>query len=231
VKRTLVAERRRPQRRGNAIALLKRKYDAESHYDLSPSSPLFPILLKLEDGMPLSRDDEEWLKAHRLHATVAHHHQAEFRRTANPRRLVWASSALRQAGKPEQALALTDHLLSIISITQRDVRAEVLTTRGGAFRDLLALDDAERCAREAIRCRENHHPYNLLGAIYFMRGEPEEGDRYFERARVLGATPREEQFQMAGALRRSGSEQRRVVAEYLLKKDPARYRWAATYLR
>ena len=45
------------------------------------------------------------------------------------------------------------------------------------------MDEAERCGQTAIKLApKDFYPYNLLGAVYFQRGDPEEGDKYFQVA-------------------------------------------------
>ena len=103
--------------------------------------------------------------------------------------------------------------------------------RGGAYRDLGQLADAETAAREAMDLDpQSFYPYNLLGAIYYQRGLPEAGERYFDRARELGSSPHEEDEGIQSAIEKAGEAERVIVAEYLLRKDSTRYEWARYYL-
>jgi Flp pilus assembly protein TadD len=65
----------------------------------------------------------------------------------------------------------------------------LLTTRGGAFRDLGDLDKAKNCAFSAIKLRDkSQHPFNLLGAIFYQEGNPGDGNKYFNEAEKRGAS-------------------------------------------
>lgn len=213
------------------FADLKSKYLAEQYPDRSPSSFLYPILLHIDSGGLLSKERANWLFQHKLYGTLALYLQQEFEMTGNHWCLVRASSAWRYADDTDSALNLTAWLLQHSDPRDHKLRAAILTSRGGAFRDIAELTAAERCAREAIDHHASHYPYNLLGAIHFERGEAEAGEKCFALAEKLGAEPRDRESEMKGALKRSGVEERRAVAEFLLRKDPVRYAWAAYYLR
>jgi cytochrome c-type biogenesis protein CcmH/NrfG len=93
------------------------------------------------------------------------------------------------------------------------------------------LEDAEHCANSAIQVDpKNYYPFNLLGAIYFERGNAVQGEVYFLKALELGAPQRSQEEQMKGALKNAGQAERQAVAQYLLKRDPVKYKWAHHYL-
>ena len=103
--------------------------------------------------------------------------------------------------------------------------------RGGAYRDLGQLAEAESAAREAmVIAPKSYHPHNLLGAIYYQRGLPEQGERSFDRARELGSPPHEKDDGIRSAIEKAGQAERAIVAEHLLRKDPKRYEWARYYI-
>lgn len=217
----------------NEFAVLKTKYHANAHRSTSPS-PLYSILLRIEAGQELSKEEQEWLgkKENGLHSTLALYHQKRFDQTPEPWSLVKASSSWRKASKPDKALALTEWLLDNTDPNEDKLQSAIFTTRGGAFRDKADLDEAEQCARQAIDSDDtSFYSYNLLGAIYFQRGEPDEGHLYFEEAVRLGAKPHDQENEMRSAVERSDPKKRRAVAEYLLRKDRVQYGWATRYLR
>jgi hypothetical protein len=226
-------ERQREQEAWDAaeFAGLKSKHLADQYCECSPSSLLYPILLHIDSGGLLSKEKTDWLQRHKLYGTLALYREKEFEATGNHRRLMWASSAWRKAGNAQKALNLTAWLLQHSDPRDNELRAAILTSRGGAFRDIGELTAAERCACEAIEHHSSHYPFNLLGAIHFERGKAEEGEKCFARAEELGATSRDRESEMRGAMERSGVQERRAVAEYLLRKDAAHYAWAAYYLR
>ena len=216
-------DERRRQREREAAARddfrrLKEKYGASWFIERSPLSLLYAILLKLEDDTRLSNDDEEWLREERLLAVLAKHYEREGLLAA-------AGSCWRKARipRPERALAITegiedDHM--------------VLTMRGGAFRDLRDLDRAEACGRKAIGLKpDDFHPYNLLGAVFYQRGDPKKGEAFFVKARELGSNERSVDASIRSAIELSDENVKERVARYLVDKDPERYAWANTYIR
>lgn len=209
---------------------LKIKYNAQSYRSASPSSALYPILLRIDSCENLQDDQIKWLEDNHLFNTLAIYFQSEYRRTNDPWKLVRASAYLRDSGDPSKAIELTSELLSTHNMVGSKIKAAILTTRGGAFRDLEDLSTAEQCAKDAIKLNESFQPYNLLGAIYFERGEPEQGEAYFLRALQLGAQSKVQEAQMQNALRKAGQTEQTVVAQFLLKRDPEKYKWAEYYL-
>jgi tetratricopeptide (TPR) repeat protein len=109
----------------------------------------------------------------------------------------------------------------------------LLTTRGGAFRDIEELDKAENCARQAIEYQpKSHHPYTLMGAICFERHQYLDGEYWFQEAIKRGANPRDMDYEIMRVVKNTKDEnKRREVIEYLLKKDSQRYSWARNYLK
>jgi len=122
--------------------------------------------------------------------------------------------------------------LNFNTIKENKLKSALLTTRGGAFRDLSKLDDAEKCARKAIEYQpQSHHPYTLMGAICFERGQYIKGERWFDEAIKRGASPRDMDAEIKRVVKNADNNKRRQVVEYLLKKDPKRYAWAKSYLK
>jgi hypothetical protein len=166
---------------------------------------------------------------HKIEATF---YEQEYKRTGNKWNLPNASSHWRKADRPKQALKLTENL-NFDKIKENKLKSAILTTRGGAFRDIEDLDKAEKCARQAIEYQPNsHHPYTLMGAICFERGEYSEGEYWFAEAIKRGASPRDQDAEIKRVVKNAKDEnKRREVVEYLLKKDPQRYAWAKSYLK
>ena len=115
-------------------------------------------------------------------------------------------------------------------ISGHSSKSALLTTRGGACRDIHKLDDAEKCALKAIEYQpQSHHPYTLMGAICFERGQFSEGERWFNEAIKRGAESEDIDSELKRVVKNAKDEKRREVVEYLLKKDPQRYAWAKAY--
>ncbi|MEH2230920.1 MAG: hypothetical protein V7K71_15090 [Nostoc sp.] len=166
------------------------------------------------------------------HTIEANFYQQEFQRTDNKWNLANASSHWRKADEPKQALQLTNNL-QFDKIKENKLKSALLTTRGGAFRDVGKLDEAENCARQAIEYQpKSHHPYTLMGAICFERHQYSDGEYWFQEAIKRGANPRDMDSEIKRVVKNAKDEnKRREVIEYLLKKDSQRYAWAKSYLK
>ncbi|MEG4205374.1 hypothetical protein QUA20_15755 [Microcoleus sp. Pol7_A1] len=163
------------------------------------------------------------------HKIEALFYEQEYKNTGNKWKLPNASSHWRKAGQPRSALKLTENL-DFDKIKENKLKSALLTTRGGAFRDIDKLDDAQKCALKAIEYQpQSHHPYTLMGAICFERGQFLEGERWFNEAIKRGASPRDQDAEMKRVVKNAKNGKRREVVEYLLKKDPQRYAWAKFY--
>jgi hypothetical protein len=217
---------------------LNRHYEVEhQNREDTPESPLYSILRKLEAGSRLVDDDVVWLEGEGLlrRSTaiyIAHHtlesqfYENEFQRTNNRWNLATASAHWRKAEKPESALKLTNDLDSK-QIKPPKLRAALLTTRGGALRDINQLAEAENCALEAIKHFPNSpNPYTLMGALCYQTGRYGEGDRWFEEAGKRGAEPREQDAEIKRILRKKPDQ---ALIDHLLKKDPHRLAWVKEF--
>lgn len=175
-------------------------------------------------------EKEAWLI--RYHEIEALFYENEFSRTNNQWNLANASSHWRKAGKPTSALVVTNEL-DVAKIKEDKLKSALLTTRGGAFRDLRELDQAESCAKKAIRYYpQSHHPYTLMGAICFECGQYGEGEEWFEKAVQRGASSRDQDAELKHIVKNTKEpEKRRKLIDYLLGKDSERYDWAKKYLR
>jgi hypothetical protein len=170
-----------------------------------------------------------WIAYHTIEANF---YEQEFKRTGNKWNLPNASSHWRKADEPELALQLTNNL-AIDKIKENKLKSALLTTRGGALRDIRKLDEAEKCARQAIEYQpKSHHPYTLMGAICFERHQFLDGEYWFEEAIKRGANPRDIDSEIKRVVKNTKDQsQRRKVIEYLLKKDSKRYGWVKSYLK
>ena len=170
-----------------------------------------------------------WTAYHKNEATF---YEEEYQRTGNKWNLPNASSHWRKADQPRSALKLTENL-DFNQIKENKLKSALLTTRGGAFRDIDKLDDAQKCALKAIEYQpQSHHPYTLMGAICFERGQFLEGERWFNEAIKRGASPKDQDAEMKRVVKNTKDEnKRREVINYLLKKDSRRYAWANSYLK
>ncbi len=223
---------------------LKAKYKVLDYSDQSAQSTLYSILQKLERGERLSDVDIVWLQGENLfkptNKIFTRHYELEavfaeleYQRTKNKWFLVNASSYWRKAGEPENALHLTEQI-DFNKIKEAKLKQALLTTRGGALRDLNKLVDAEKCALQAIEYwPKSHNPYTLLGAICYDTRRYDEGYQWFEEARKRGATEKDENVEIKRILQKTKDEKDekklKEFIDFLLAKDPHRYDWVKKY--
>jgi hypothetical protein len=227
---------------------LKKEYEVKYHKD-TPESPLYTILIKLEASQRLTDEEVVWLQAEKLLKTrlkdsdyyvstrifIAHHtleakfYENEFERTKDFWKLASASSHWRKAERSEHALTLTANL-NLKQIKPAKLRAALLTTRGGALRDVDRLKEAENCALEAIKhFPESHNPYTLMGALCYDRGEYGDGDKWFAEAVKRGAKFDGQDAEIKCIFRKKKGQERKELIEHLLKKDSDRFSWVKKF--
>jgi tetratricopeptide (TPR) repeat protein len=218
---------------------LKRKFHAESFEDDSPVSRLAVILMKLDSEDCLETEEIAWLERKNLSETLrdyyawaAARHERIFEEFDDLGSLASASSCWRSAGKPEKALAATGRINLDAPVSPAQLHGALLTTRGGACRDLGQLAEAVRLGLKAVKVAPwSFQPYMLLGAVFYQMGDPHRGDEYFAQAIERGAKEHAQEAEIRRAVEESGEEEQRAVARYLLNKDAVKYSWAKKYLQ
>jgi hypothetical protein len=220
------------------FAALKVKYRIIDHN--FPFDPFYAIMVKLEkeerlDPVLVVQLIQQKLLASHGRIAIAYHrleacfYEQEYERTGNKWNLPNASSHWRKADEPKSALQVTENL-DFDQIKENKLKSALLTTRGGAFRDIDKLDDAEKCALKAIEYQpQSHHPYTLMGAICYERGQYSQGDDWFNEAIKRGAESEDIDSELKRVVKNAKDEKRREVVEYLLTKNPQRYAWAKAY--
>ena len=145
-----------------------------------PFDPFYAIMVKLEKEerldpvLVVQLIQQKLLASHgkiamAYHRLEARFYDREYERTGDKWNLPNASSHWRKADEPESALKVTENL-DFDQIKENKLKSALLTTRGGAFRDIDKLDDAQKCALKAIEYQpQSHHPYTLMGAICYER--------------------------------------------------------------
>ena len=229
----MAQERRKEEARNEVIRSFKSlaaKYDAPLSllFDGNHVSPLGVVLEKLDANESVEEFEIDWLIEKDQHRLVALVYYRGFRIKNDPWELIKCCKHLRRAKLPSKVLDLVT-TERIKPITDARILSALITTRGGAHRDLSDLSSAKQDALIAIKTSpQSYHPHNLLGAVLYEEGYPEAGDRAFERALELGSTSRTQDFEIRNALKRSSEEARQTIVAYLLNKDPQRYSWASS---
>jgi len=220
---------------------LKKDYEV-SDFKYKFESPLYSILKKLEANIRLTDDELIWLESEKLlypsskvfivhHTLEAQFNESEFQRTKDYWKLANASAHWRKAEKPKWALKQTDDL-DFKKIKLAKLRAALLTTRGGAFRDINEFNNAEQCALEAIKhFPDSHNPYTLMGALCYDTRRYDEGDKWFAEAVKRGAKPQDQDAEIKRILRKKKDKEREELIAHLLKKDSYRFAWVTQYMK
>ncbi|MBJ2152672.1 hypothetical protein [Paracoccus sp. IB05] len=155
------------------------------------------ILLQVVGGTAVSTVDLTWLaaagrqywtdplrRAH--HRILAQELTQEWRETGDLRKAVNACAQWRKADKPAEGLEIIQAALK--KGTSPKLRSALLTTGGGAFRDLGQFDDAIRNGTEAHGLTpDDFRPCTLLGAVHIEMGDYAEGAAWYEKAEARGA--------------------------------------------
>jgi len=202
----------------------------------------YAIFHKLDQKTRLTPQEKLWLDEQKLlsettvrrtyHEIEATWYETEFQQAKkkNYWNLVNASSHWRGAGNSEHALTLTVDI-PFEQINDKKLKSALLTTRGGALRDLEKLNDAEECAIQAMTFNPDaYQPYTLRGAIYYDRGYYNEGDYWFDEAIKRGATPKDVDAERLRIIKRiTNKEERQKLIDHLLTKDSERYAWVKQF--
>jgi len=143
---------------------------------------------KIAQGQTVRPVELKWLEDHKYFSTLAEYNESQYKIIRKTTYAIQACKFWRKAGNPERGIEITEN---IVDKEPRSM-AVLLTTRGGAFRDLEKLNEARRCATKAIELApSSYYPYCLLGAIYQDAGRSDEAHEYFEKGKELGAPLRD----------------------------------------
>lgn len=113
-----------------------------------------------------------------------------WRTGGDPWNAINGSSHWRKAGKPEEALLLTEEALARTGKVPK-IHSALETTRGGALRDMRRLDEAKAMGLSAHRLTpKDFRPCTLLGAVHIELGDLVAGHKWYVKAEKLGASRR-----------------------------------------
>ena len=194
---------------------------------------LLQILKKLAFDEQLNGEDVIFLEGENLMKSRSkifetHHklqglfYEEEFKRRKDHWCLVNASASYRKANLSEKALTTTSGV-EYHKVKPDKLKAALLTTRGGACRDLAKLEESEKCALNAIKYYpKSHNPYTLMGALCYQTGRHSEGDAWFSKAEERGASTNSQYSEIKKILRKNRDQK---LIDYLLRKDPIRFKW------
>ncbi len=147
------------------------------------------ITAKIKQGQTVNQEELKWLEEHQYFSTLAKYSEHQYQISRKTTYAIQACKFWRKAGNPKRAIEITENIVD----REPHSMAVLLTTRGGAFRELQKLNEAKKCAQKAIELApESYFAHNLLAAIYHDAGRVAEAENYFKKAEELGAPPGDE---------------------------------------
>lgn len=162
-----------------ALFYLRIKYGKPDIKDNDLSDHIDSIICRIDNGDNLLNDEQKTLSKIGMNKSLAIYFENQINR--DPWAIPKASSYWRLAGDPKHALELT---ANITIEKSNNLKARILTSRGGAFRDLNKHEEAINCALKAVEHDDTGCcPFNLLGAIYLDLDKIEQGRDYFDIAK------------------------------------------------
>ena len=221
------------QSRSNRRRDLFRKYEMD-WVESQDLGRVMRILESAEKGGRISDEDVLWLSTHNyfsselrraFHRREAAVHKQAFLDEQDPWHAVNASSHYRQAGMSQEALSLLGKA-NVEGQRNKHLRAALLTTQGGALRDIGGGIEALGLAEQAHATEpESFHPCTLIGALKFEAGDYASGDIWFQKAVERGATVGALDNELRGILRRADKNTKERLKQHLLRSDPVRFAW------
>lgn len=222
--------------------VLLHNYDVHEYVEPAHFKRLLAILYALDSGARLGKEDVVWLKAHAHHydfagVLSAHHRReadmciAEFRRGGDPWQAVNASGHLRKCSASKEAVDLLTEIPAQ-RLKHNKLKSAMLTTRGGALRDLKYFPTAQEAgeAAHALLPRD-YRPCTLLGAVHIQQGNYELGHDWYRKAEERGAPAAGNDQEIRSLLRAMSEEKRQTAVAELIRIDPDRYKSLNDWLR
>lgn len=208
------------QRTRDAIEERRRKYLGAAFPRIPDLEWLDRVLLAIDVDGDLTEEDQKLLEREGLFGPLGDYLARRYERRRDGWDLVHACKYWRRDGKPEKAVREDGkHDFGDSRLT-----AALLTTIAAAYKDLGQLGEAQaRCLR-AVGLHESHHPYNVLGGVFYRMGQFEEGDRWFERARTLDGPTREQEQEIRQAFAVLAPARRQELIAHLERGDADGFR-------
>ena len=217
---------------------LLRKYGVVEYLAPEHFKRILLIVRTIEAGERLDRKDVIWLKAttHEyeygfkgvLHAH--HRHEAnvcitEFQRSGDPWQAVTASGHLRKCNASQEVIGLLAEIPAQ-RLKQPKLKSAMLTTQGGAMRDLERFSEAQRMGEEAhLLLPQDFRPCTLLGAIHIQQGNYSLGHEWYRKAEERGASRAGNDAEIRALLRGMPEDEQKKAVTELLRIDAFRYSW------
>lgn len=236
LKEFFAAQARDPKLRRQREAKKLRQRFGIGFVDSEQYPRVMSLLRRVSSGDRLTAVDVVWLQTEAedcwteelqraWHTIEAEALTREWERSHDPWNAINASSHWRKAAKPSSALELTEEALAKVG-TDAKAHSALLTTRGGAFRDLRDLDEAKAMGQAAHGLTpEDFRPCTLLGAVHIELGDLMAGREWYLKAEKLGADRHSIDQDLRALLSRTSKPERQRIIEFLIVQDPERFGW------
>lgn len=191
------------------------------------------LLLQVAGGTAISTEHLTWLAAegHQYwtdplrrahHRILAIELTQEWRETGDPWKAVNACAQWRKADEPAKGRVIIAEALK--KSTSSKLRSALLTTGGGAFRDLRQFGDAIRNGSEAHGLTpDDFRPCTLLGAVHIEMGDYAEGAAWYDKAEARGAGRDLIDREIRAILEVAKPEDRTTIRAALKAHNPTRF--------
>jgi len=160
---------------------------------------------------------------------VAHHEilaedlSADWHNTKGAWKAINACGHWRKAKRPRDGLAIVEEALKIATKDSK-THSALLTTGGGALRDLGRREDAEVFGKSAhLMTPMDFRPCTLLGAINIELGAYGKGAEWYEKAEKRGASRNLIDRELQSILKAVAPQERELIKKELKVFDKARY--------
>ena len=224
------------QRRRSEAKDLRRKYGV-GYVEPEHYPRVMKLIKRLDSGNRISAEEFAWASSqaeycltddlriayHRIEAEVL---TTEWKETGDAWAAINASARWRKANEPEQAIAITAVASASARRIPPNIRSALLTTRGGALRDLNRFVEASDLGLQAHDLTPNdYHPCTLLGAVSLQQGDLNSGHEWYRKAEARGAERFSVDQDIRAVLARVSREERKRISAFLLSLDPERFEW------
>ena len=224
------AKREKQIERRRFRELFGQGYIEQAHY-----LRVMQILRSVADGNPIDSDELLWLGSTGLNYWTQKLREAHHSNQATALTEVWhktgdvwqainACAQWRKADCAETGLAIAEQALN--QVTDKKMRSAVLTTRGGALRDLRRYDEAVCSGGEAHGVTStDFRPCTLLGAVHMEMGNYTAGADWYAKAEARGAPQDLVDRELQSIIAAASPERRNGMKSALKSRDPHRYSW------
>lgn len=192
------------------------------------------ILQSVVAGGPVEKSDLVWFgsdgadywtaelrQAH--HANMATILTAAWHQTGDLWEAVNGCGHWRKGGLSQKGLTLVEAALNHKKASGK-IRSALLTTAGGALRDLGRREDAVSFGTEAHALTEaDFRPCTLLGAVYIEMGDYSTGAAWYEKAEARGASQNAIDQELQSILKAASQQERSQIRDALKACNTARY--------